>query len=222
MRRATGELPLAALTAAHDLAGVLISPSDPWQFTGVLALVENIELFMHVEAVVPAIDAALWTAGRCDRRLLDWIASMPGVSVVHVGHYDPVGLDEYLRVRTALPEGRVALFVPADLEERLMKYGKSDLLLKSLPVLERVRRDAPEEVQRVLDVIDRHGKGLEQEALLIAAGPGTLADGQPCCGASSSRCGSKATKCAKKCSAQRFDVLPPGVLVRRGPPGTPH
>lgn len=185
-------------------------------------MVENIELFMHVEAVVPAIDAALWTAGRCDRRLLDWIASMPGVSVVHVGHYDPVGLDEYLRVRTALPEGRVALFVPADLEERLMKYGKSDLLLKSLPVLERVRRDAPEEVQRVLDVIDRHGKGLEQEALLIAAGPGTLADGQPCCGASSSRCGSKATKCAKKCSAQRFDVLPPGVLVRRGPPGTPH
>ncbi|MDF3071514.1 MAG: hypothetical protein K0R38_7115 [Polyangiaceae bacterium] len=38
----------------------------------------------------------------------------------------------------------------------------------------------------------------------------------------SSRCGPRATKRAKTCSAERFDVLPPGVLVRRGPPGTPH
>lgn len=167
--RADGQLPLAELTATHDLAGVLVDPENPWCLDGVLALVENLELFVHVEEVVEDIDAALWTAGRLDQRVLDWIASMPSVQVLHVGDYDPVGLDEYMRVRAALPEGRANLFVPADLEERLVKYGKVDLLLRSIAVLERVRRDGPEEVQAVLAIIDKHGKALEQEGLLISS-----------------------------------------------------
>ena len=175
LNRDQGRLPLAELTGSHDLAGVLVDPEDPWCLNGVLALVENLELFVHVEEVVEGIDAALWTAGRLDQRVLDWIASMPSVQVLHLGDYDPVGLDEFLRVRTALPEGRAGLFVPSDFEERLVKYGKVDLLLRSVAVLERVRRDGPEEVQAVLAIIDRHGKALEQEALLISGadrGPG--------------------------------------------------
>jgi hypothetical protein len=167
--REAGELPLAALTKAHSVAGVLIDPADPWQLNGVLALVENCELFMNVEILVPGINAALWAAGRLDQRILDWLGAMPHLSVVHVGDYDPVGLDDYMRVRRALSPARARLFVPDDLEARLAKYGKRHLLLKSVAVLERVRRDGPEDVQRVIAIIDRHGKALEQEALLITA-----------------------------------------------------
>lgn len=169
LTRALGTLPLAALTMAHDLAGVLVDPVDPWWLDGTLALVENLELFMHVETVVQDIDAALWTAGRLDQRLLDWIADMPACRVLHVGDYDPVGLDEYLRVRAALPNGRAALFVPDDFEELVATYGKVGLLEKSVAVLERVRRQASEDLRPVLAVMDRHGKALEQEALLIRA-----------------------------------------------------
>jgi len=174
LSRASGRLPLAELTRAHDLAGVLVDPADPWHLDGVLALVENLELFVHVEDVVQGIDAAIWTAGRLDQRVLDWIASMPSVRVLHVGDYDPVGLDEFLRVRAALPDGRAGLFVPQDFEERLVKYGKVDLLLRSVAVLERVRREGPEEVQEVLAVMDRHGKALEQEGLLIGVPARTM------------------------------------------------
>ena len=178
LSRAGGRLPLAELTRTHDLAGVLVDPADPWHLDGVLALVENLELFLHIEKVIEGIDAALWTAGRFDRRVLNWIASMPSVRVLHVGDYDPVGLDEFLRVRTALPDGRASLFVPRDFEERLVKYGKVDLLLRSVAVLERARRDGPDEVQEVLAVMDRHGKALEQEALLIGV-PGDATEAAP-------------------------------------------
>lgn len=166
LTRDAGTLPLAALTV-HELVGVLVNLADPWSFPGTLALVENFELFMHVEKVIPGVEAALWTGGRFDQRALNWIAGMPGGRVLHVGDYDPVGLDEYLRVKAALPPGRAALFVPEDLEERVASYGKADLLEKSSAVLERVRREAAGELAAVLSVIDRHGKALEQEALLI-------------------------------------------------------
>lgn len=160
-------LPLGALTSAHTLAGVLVDLQDPWTFAGTLALVENFELFLHVESVVPSINAALWTAGRLDQQTLDWIAGMPDCRVMHLGDYDPVGLDEFMRVRAALPSGRASLFVPRDFEQRLKTYGKVDLLMRSMAVLERVRREAPDELRPVLATMDRHGKALEQEALLI-------------------------------------------------------
>lgn len=177
LKRRDQTLPLVSLTAAYGLAGVLVDLADPWQFDGTLALVENLELFRHVEEVVPDIDAALWTAGRFDQRALDWIAGMTGCRVLHVGDYDPVGLDEYLRVRNALPRGRAAMFVPGDFEYRLATYGKVHLLERSAAVLERVRRQAPIEVRAVLEVMDRHGKALEQEALLIRAARGVAGAG---------------------------------------------
>jgi hypothetical protein len=170
LRRPDGEFPLAELTAAHGLAGVLVEAAAPWQVAGTLGLVENFEMFMHAEEVIPGIDAVLWTAGRFSQRRLDWIAAMPEVEVVHLGDYDPVGLDEYMRVRTTMPRGRARLFVPDDFEERLMRFGKSDLLIASSAVLERVRATASPEVRAVLEVMDRHGKALEQEGLLIPLG----------------------------------------------------
>jgi hypothetical protein len=173
-KRRTESLPLAVITASHEIVGVLIDLDDPWLFDGTLALVENFELFMHVEDVVPGVEVALWTGGRFNERAFSWIAGLTGCKVVHVGDYDPVGLDEYLRLRACLPEGRVSLHVPHDFEQRVAAYGNAELLERSVAVLQRVRRDAPEELRPVLAVIDRHGKALEQEGLLIGIG---LSDG---------------------------------------------
>ncbi|MCB9609610.1 MAG: hypothetical protein H6716_23665 [Polyangiaceae bacterium] len=170
LHRANGVFPLAELTAAHRLAGVLVEAATPWQVAGVLGLVENFELFMHAETVLPGLDAVLWTAGRLSQNRLDWLAAMPEVQIVHLGDYDPVGLDEYMRVRAAMPRGRARLFVPDDFEERLVRFGQSDLLVASSAVLQRVRATAPRDVRAVLNIMDRHGKALEQEGLLIPLG----------------------------------------------------
>lgn len=163
----SGIVPLDEMTNKHGLAGVLLDLRTPWKFKGTLALVENLELFLHIEQVVPHIDAALWTVGRLEHALLEWIAGMADCHVLHVGDFDPVGLDEYLRLVAAQPQGGATLFVPHDLERRLSTYGKEALLLDSAAVLDRVRRTAPEDVRPVLTIIDKYCKGLEQEALLI-------------------------------------------------------
>lgn len=123
--------------------------------------------FVLVEAWCDAgIDVALWASGRLDGRVLQWLAGQDGLRALHVGDYDPVGLDEYLRVRAAFGE-RADLHVPDDFEERVARYGQREVLVRSLPVYKRVRQQADERVQVVLDTLDRHGKGLEQEALFI-------------------------------------------------------
>jgi hypothetical protein len=166
LERSEGTLPLAALTESFRLAGVLIEWKNPWTLRGSMALVENLEVFLHIEQILPTIDVALWTRGRIDHRLLRWIASMRGLTVIHAGDYDPVGLDEYQRVAAAMP-GRSRLFVPDDFEERLARFGTGDLLVKSSAVLERVRAEANDEVRPIVALMDRYGKALEQEALLV-------------------------------------------------------
>lgn len=167
LRRSVGAMPLAELTRGFGVTAAILEPRDPWQIDGTLALVENLELFLHVERVAPDVDVALWYAGRVPGRVLDWVAALPARQFLHMPDYDPVGLDEYLKVRARVGD-RARLFVPADLEGRVARFGRAQLLEDSEAVLLRVRKEADSAVRAVLDVLDRHGKGLEQEALLIA------------------------------------------------------
>ncbi|MBL8841986.1 MAG: hypothetical protein JNL90_10735 [Planctomycetes bacterium] len=179
LRSRRASLPLGAMTRTFKLTGVLVDldilvdAADPCAVDGTIALVENLELFLHVERVVPQVDVALYAAGRLDQRLLQWIGAMPAVRVLHVGDFDPVGLDEYRRVRAVLGE-RATLFVPERLAEYVRRFGKPELLVKSSAVLERVRRDPDPMIQAVLAILDVAGKGMEQEALLVELGPARL------------------------------------------------
>lgn len=159
------EHPIATLTATFGAASVVLDPSRPWQFQGRIGVVENLEVFLAVERLEPALDVAVWAAGPLNGLVLDWLASQSGVSVVHFGDYDPIGLSEYLRLRAALGP-RATLFVPADFEELLQKYGQRGLLAKSTAVFARVRKDADDAAKAVVAVIERHGLALEQETLL--------------------------------------------------------
>ena len=137
-----------------------------------VVIVENLEVFLHLEETGIACDLAVYAAGRMSERLLAWLASpaMSGCSVLHCGDYDPVGLQEYLRLRAACGS-RASLYVPDDLMDLLRTFGKRELLSDSPAVLRSVRASSDVSVRHVLRLIDEAGCGLEQEALLLGRGP---------------------------------------------------
>jgi hypothetical protein len=161
------------LAVAHwtELAGVaaLCLDGRQWEFSGVMAIVENLEVFWNFEKLKTGAQLAIYAHGRLSGRILDWLSSpaMALARIIHCGDYDPVGLDEYLRLKAACPE-RARLYLPPNLESLLSRYGKGDLLLGSnVAILARLRKSEDLDVRRIVEMIDRFGVGLEQEILLF-------------------------------------------------------
>lgn len=161
-------LPAADLTARYGLAAFLLDEAASFGFEGSVATVENAELFTSFEKLQTGIGLAIYTAGRISGRMLRWLASeeMSRCAITHFGDWDPVGLDEYLRIRKACP-GRTSLFVPDDLESLLERFGKKELLAgSSAALLPRLASSDDETVRRLVELMRRHNAGLEQEILL--------------------------------------------------------
>ncbi len=155
-----------------ELAGVaaLCLNGRQWEFAGVMAIVENLEVFWNFEKLKTGAQLAVYAQGRLSGRILNWLSSpaMAQARIIHCGDYDPVGLDEYLRLKNACPE-RVGLYLPANLEDLLFRYGKRELLLGSNgAILARLRKTEDQEVRRIVELMDRHCGGLEQEVLLLS------------------------------------------------------
>jgi hypothetical protein len=154
-----------------ELAGVaaLCLDGRQWEFTGLMAIVENLEVFWNFEKLETGAQLAVYAQGRLSGRILNWLSSpaMAQARIIHCGDYDPVGLDEYLRLKAACPE-RAKLYLPPSLEALMSRYGKRELLSGSnAAILVRLRKTEDSEVRRVVELIDRYGVGLEQEALLL-------------------------------------------------------
>jgi hypothetical protein len=166
LRAGEAVLPVAYWT---ELAGVASLRLDDrqWGYAGVLAVVENLEVFWNFERLETGAQLALYAQGRLSGRILKWFASsaMAEARILHCGDYDPVGLDEYLRLKAACPK-RSKLFLPHDLEDLFARYGKRELLGDNTAVLARLRKVEDNEVRRVVQLMDRYGVGLEQEVLL--------------------------------------------------------
>jgi len=119
---------------------------------------------------VPAT-VALYACGRLSDLALQWLGS-PELSqclFTHCGDYDPVGLDEFLRLKKVVGD-RVRLHIPANLCDLAGTYGRPELLRDSAAVLRRLRGSSDSSVRRVVQILDETGCGLEQEALLLGAG----------------------------------------------------
>lgn len=162
------QLPVADWTRSAGVAALCLDSLKGWECKGVLGFVENLETFWHIEKIAPFIDLAIYAEGRIGANILQWL-NYPGMTefrVVHFPDYDPVGMDEYLRIKGACPE-RAELFRPADLEKLFTRYGKAQLLSDSSVVLARLRKSSDSDVRYVVELMDRFGVGLEQEALLI-------------------------------------------------------
>lgn len=161
-------LPVAEWTKKAGVAAISLDRVNGWKCQGTLGLVENLETFWHLEKIAPHVDLVIYAEGRIGANILDWLNSpgMVEMEVVHFPDYDPVGMDEYLRIKCSCPR-RAKLFLPADLEKLFSCYGKAQLLRDSSAILARLRKNSDSEVLYVVELMDRFGVGLEQEALLI-------------------------------------------------------
>lgn len=160
----------AAATQAHGIFSFLLH--DPVRFSlhGPCALVENPALLIKFERLQLPPSLALYGHGRSSNRLLDWLAGQtaPGFHLLHLPDYDPVGLDEFTRLRQRLGP-RVQLHLPGHLAELFACHANNTLLQKpsTQSLLAKLRLSDLHEVRAVLTLIEKHNAGLEQEALLI-------------------------------------------------------
>lgn len=166
LRRGDSVMDVVHLTTVHEVVGCCVRETDPWDFKGKVVIVENAEVFLRAEAMLPRANMALFASGCLSDRVIRWLSSLSGVSVIHAGDYDPIGLWDYLRLSQAMP-GRVELYVPKDLERRIVKFGNRKILEDSQDRMIAVRKNADDAVRSVLSIIDRYGLGLEQESLLL-------------------------------------------------------
>lgn len=160
----------AAATAAHGVFAFLLREGGGHVAGGGWMLIENPAVFVHAERLRAGADAALYGHGRISGRLLDWLArpARPDFQLLHLPDYDPAGLSEFARLRARLGN-RVSLFLPPDLETRFQQFANPGLLKKpnTQAMLARLRRAETPGLRRVVELIDRHNAGLEQEALLL-------------------------------------------------------
>lgn len=160
----------ALATATHGAFSFLLKSGADYSLRGLCALVENPAVFGQFERLRLPVGLVIYGHGRASNRLIAWLAGKhaPEFSLLHLPDYDPVGLDEFERLRARLGP-RVCLHVPNDVEQRFAQFSKPSLLDSSRcrAILAGLRRTGPPEVQRVLDLINRHNAGLEQEALFL-------------------------------------------------------
>lgn len=155
-------------TRKAGVAALRLDDECEWAFQGYMAVVENAEVFLNFERLRTRTDLVLYAGGRLSDRVLRWLASatLGPNRILHFGDYDPVGIDEYIRLLNACP-GRVDLYIPDDIEALFAKYGKRELLEKSPQILARLRKHPEPIVQRIVRLMDIYGVGLEQEILLL-------------------------------------------------------
>jgi hypothetical protein len=166
---------VAAATAEHGVFAFMLKEQSSYTLRGACALVENPAVLTSIERLNLPVGLAIYGHGRASNRLLDWLAGMtaPDFALLHLPDYDLVGLSEFARVRARLGK-RARLHLPADLPARFERFSNRNLLDKAntRAVLTSLRRSSVTEIRSVLELIERHNAGLEQEALLPQLMPG--------------------------------------------------
>ncbi len=159
----TSQTGCIALTL-HDSADITELP----QIRGNVATVEGPELFYRFDWASVDVSVAVLTNGRMSDRMLNWVtSSMIEGALTHFGDYDPVGLDEYRRLKERAP--RVTFYMPEDLESHFKenRFLKPDLMDKSSKLLPRLLQSRDADILKVIDLMRRYGGGVEQEVLLL-------------------------------------------------------
>jgi len=135
---------------------------------GNVATVEGPELFYRFDWAAVDVSVAILTNGRMSERLLNWVVSpMIEGNLTHFGDYDPVGLDEYRKLKARSP--RTSFYLPLNLENYFKenKFLKPALMDKSSTLLPRLVETRDSSILAVLDLMQRYGGGVEQEVLLL-------------------------------------------------------
>jgi len=158
--------PAGQLSKDYGVASFLLQEVPFWSYSGMLAVVENLESFLCFEKMNIAADVAVYASGKMSGRMLAWLASaeMSKCELLHCGDYDPVGIAEYLRLKEACDRAR--LFIPENIEELFKKFGKRELLEDSEATLRRLRSTKDPDALRIITLMNTYNIGLEQEILI--------------------------------------------------------
>jgi hypothetical protein len=135
---------------------------------GNVATVEGPELFYRFDWTTVDVSVAILTNGRMSERFLTWVTSpMIEGRLVHFGDYDPVGLDEYRRLKERAP--RATFYTPYNLKKYFKenRFLKPELMDKSSSLLRRLAETQDADILTVIDLMQRYGGGVEQEVLLL-------------------------------------------------------
>lgn len=158
-----------------------------WSFSGpetlTLATIENLENFVRAEVIGVHADIWIYTQGRLSGRMFRWLDSLSCGSgrLIHLGDYDPVGVDEYRKLRESWGD-RCSLHIPDDLEYLFKHYSNCGIMEKDAnqKVFGRLVEQVsilPLDAQNIMQLIRINGAGLEQEVL---SRRGMLTDAHQC------------------------------------------
>ncbi len=99
-----------------------------------------------------------------NKDLIKWLLSIPN-TYLHMGDYDFAGINIYMQEYKKHLKERASFFIPGNIEQLLADHGNSALYDKQ----KLFAIETPEtEIQKLIALIHKHKKGLEQEVLLIA------------------------------------------------------
>jgi hypothetical protein len=155
-------------TNLHSVFSFRAGPA--YSLHGLCALIEGPVVFGWFERLGLDVPLAIYYQGRLSTQLLNWLErqSEAAFSCLHLPDYDPVGLNDFERIRSKLGS-RVRLHLPENLNYLFTRYSKRKLLekRKNQVLLTKVRKSDCSQIQEVVELIDKYNAGLEQEALLI-------------------------------------------------------
>lgn len=151
----------------HGMFSFRIGPA--YTLRGPCALVENPVVFGFFERLELDVGLVIYGQGRISQRILDWLSAQTerDFSLLHLPDYDPVGLKEFERIQRSLGV-RARLYLPSNLSDLFSRYSNPKLLdkVKSRKFLAALRGSESADIKTVVQLIDLHNAGLEQEALL--------------------------------------------------------
>ena len=157
---------LGVLSAAiHTENGV------SFKISGNVVIVENLDVFMAIEHIIPHTDIAIYSGGILDSRVIGWLNNCNQItSVLHAGDYDATGLKEFMRYERELKHN-VNFYVHDSITtDDFKRYGRSDLVGKgrNLSLMDGIRKHetVDEGFNKSVRFILDSGNGLEQEFLL--------------------------------------------------------
>ena len=143
---------------------VLVESLCQWEVNGKLILIENQEPYLRSNSLFSEASAIICYNGRIHEKISEWIHES-NMSVMICPDYDPVGLDEYWKLKSVIGK-RLQILLPDSIAEDF-QYSTPDLLdkKKNRDVLQRLANtpslDQP--AKKILSLIQKWNAGLMQE-----------------------------------------------------------
>ena len=143
---------------------VLVDSLCQWNVEGKVVLIENQEPYLRSSSIFKDESAIICYNGRVNDKISKWINESE-LEVIICPDYDPVGLDEYWKLKSKIGP-RVNIFLPESISEDF-KYSTPALLdkKKNREVLRRLAntKNLDTNASHILSLIQKWNAGLMQE-----------------------------------------------------------